>query len=505
MPFEYLDLLSPRITLFFKGHHTHTSVFSIILSIISYLSVTCLSIYFIYDYLVATNPSSFYYNRHINDTGKIDINSALFHFVSFDGLEPFDNKSINIIGLANVYSVDYDKKPNPENYDHWIYELCDDDNYSEIEKEYLIQVHKRDKKSYCLSKLYNSTTKKLITKKDENFKYPYLNHGASHPLHEFYGIFIQKCVNNSLNKMQCYDNETIDKIVYTQKTYSFFFEDKSVNVENYKNPLVPFLEEISGVLSTFTYVTNNLNFYPLSIQTNTGIMFDSLKIKNSFRFSTNEKLTYKSEETGLLGGVFFWIQNREEAYDRSYKKIQDLVASLGGTAKIILIFANIINYCYHEFIVINDFFLLNVISKKKIKNDMKTRRNINLSGTQLFCERSIDERRGGLLSNNKMITGQKINNVRKIFIPIHHYPTMSANKKKGISLFDIFWFKFNPRSNIVINILVKLRSKIISEENLCKIYWVYKKLKNNYIDKSVLLSKNISDNCDILQKLNEKV
>ena len=34
--------------------------------------------------------------------------------------------------------------------------------------------------------------------------------------------------------MQCYDNETIDKIVYTQKTYSFFFEDKSVNVENYK-------------------------------------------------------------------------------------------------------------------------------------------------------------------------------------------------------------------------------------------------------------------------------
>ena len=38
-----------------------------------------------------------------------------------------------------------------------------------------------------------------------------------------YGIFIQKCVNNSLNKMQCYDNETIDKIVYTQKTYSFFF------------------------------------------------------------------------------------------------------------------------------------------------------------------------------------------------------------------------------------------------------------------------------------------
>ena len=222
MPFEYLDLLSPRITLFFKGHHTHTSVFSIIISIIAYLSVTCLSIYFIYDYLVATNPSSFYYNRHINDTGKIDINSTLFHFVSFDGLEPFDNKSINIIGLANVYSVDYDKKPNPENYDHWIYELCDDDNYSEIEKEYLTQVHKRDKKSYCLSKLYNSTTKKLITKKDENFKYPYLNHGASHPLHEFYGIFIQKCVNNSLNEMKCYDNETIDKIVYTQKTYSFF-------------------------------------------------------------------------------------------------------------------------------------------------------------------------------------------------------------------------------------------------------------------------------------------
>lgn len=501
MPFEFLDLISPRITLFFKGHHTHTSVFSIILSIIAYFSVIGLSVYFIYEYLLATNPSSFYYNRHINDTGKTDIHSSLFHFVSFDGLEPFDNKSINIIGLANVYSVDYAKKPNPENYDHWIYELCEDENYSEIEKNYLLQVHNRDKKSYCLSKLYNSTTKKLITKKDKNFKYPYLNHGASHPLHEFYGIFIQKCVNNSLNENQCYDNEVIDRIVYTQKTYSLFFEDKSVNVENYKNPLITFLEEISGVLSTTTYSTNNLNFYPLSIQTNTGIMFDRVKSKQSFRFSTNEKLTYKTDAGGLLGGFFFWMQNREEAYDRSYKKIQDLVASLGGTAKIILIFANIINYCYHDFIVVNDFFLLSVTSKKKMKNEMKTTKNIRLTGTQLFCERSIDDRRGGLLSSNKISVGQKANNIKKIYIPIHYYPTLTKYKKKGISLFDIFWFKFNSKSSLVVKTLVKLRTKIISEENLCKIYWVYKKVKQNYNDKTVLIGNVLPSGSDTLHKL----
>lgn len=99
MTLEILDQLSPRITLMYKGHLCHTSLFSPVISIITYLLLLAISLFFIYKFLFESTPSSYLYNRHINDTGRFELNTSLFHFISFDGLEPFDNKTINIIGL----------------------------------------------------------------------------------------------------------------------------------------------------------------------------------------------------------------------------------------------------------------------------------------------------------------------------------------------------------------------------------------------------------------------
>ena len=72
---EFFDLLSPEITLYYKGKLSHSSNISGILTIISIIITLIFTIIFLED-LKRKNPSAFYYNRYIEDIKPIPYNSS---------------------------------------------------------------------------------------------------------------------------------------------------------------------------------------------------------------------------------------------------------------------------------------------------------------------------------------------------------------------------------------------------------------------------------------------
>ena len=60
MLFRKLDMLSPYITLYFKGGKKHSSNFSSILSIIAYIIVLITAIYYIIDFINENDPKAFF-------------------------------------------------------------------------------------------------------------------------------------------------------------------------------------------------------------------------------------------------------------------------------------------------------------------------------------------------------------------------------------------------------------------------------------------------------------
>ena len=112
--FSKLDLITPKISLFFKGKKTHSSVFSGILTLISYIIILIISVYFSLDLIKRQNPGVYFLNRFIEDAGFFPLNSSsMFHFFQFtledNSIDIVDFNAITIVGLEQyigTYTAD---------------------------------------------------------------------------------------------------------------------------------------------------------------------------------------------------------------------------------------------------------------------------------------------------------------------------------------------------------------------------------------------------------------
>ena len=520
----YLDFISPDIKLYYKGRTKHTSIFSIIISIISFIILLILSIIFSLDFFLHRNPTSFYYNRFVDDIGVFYLNhSSFFHFISFDNYSAYDRKAFSLVGVQNSIEATYVANNNESNFDHWIYDKCDKndiDKYYQFLNDYLVYFQN----GLCIKKFYNSTLRKVILYNESDFVYPTVEHGASSTNEIYYGVFIQRCQNNSEINSDCYDNRTIDNIIYSTISYSVFFIDHIIDIENYKHPFKYFFHQILNKYSTLSYTINVLNFQTLEIQTIAGIIFESQTKINTYKYDENEKIiSEKSVENlndNIFGAISLSMQNMQNIYSRKYKKLEDVAASIGGIIKIINVLSFIINYIFYKFQIIKDFnqdfnnnyfFLKNKfdksellsilkmktvnyfnkkklsrIGKTKISKDFFKQLNLEPKSNENFSEcksisynnyinnqeyKNIDNNNSSKLSNNNYYK----NNT--------HFDNLIQRVK--LNNYDIFCYligflHYRKTSKIkIMKNLIAHKRKIISEEEIFSLHYLVKSLQNN--------------------------
>ena len=142
-----LDFLSPDITLYHKGDHSHSSWMSGILSLIQVAIMIFVTIYYSLDLINHREPKSYFYYRFIENAGFYPLNaSSFFHFISIvtqsDSVTEysFDFLSFRIIGFDTYYAR-YIENPNLTNIDHWLYGKCD--NFLSMSKYQIFLIQKK--------------------------------------------------------------------------------------------------------------------------------------------------------------------------------------------------------------------------------------------------------------------------------------------------------------------------------------------------------------------------
>ena len=359
MIFRNLDFLSPPITLYHKGKRKHSSVISGIITIISYLIILACIIYYLIDFIEKTNPTSYFFNRYVEDAGIFPLNeSSIFHYINLISISPFDRRNEFDFNSIMIYGIQISIESYINCLDialinHWEYALCNyDEDLSNIKLKNLIDKNTFNK-SACIKKYYSSEEKRYFNKGESGFKFPTLEHGASHPNRTLYGIIIESCNNNSI-KNDCNPKEKIESF-FSKHALSLNFIDHYVDVLNYNEPIEPYIYTITdGITLSTTLTLNNLNFEPRLIRTHNGFILDHIEEEKSYSFLQNEKMTVNRQGKNIVTAFYFWMQNNMIYNERYYKKIQDSLSNMGGLGSFILLIGFVINSFVNPYIIILD-------------------------------------------------------------------------------------------------------------------------------------------------------
>ena len=388
------DMLSPPITLYFRGDDKHPSIFSGILTFVAYTIVFIFGVYYALEFINRENPTAYFFNRYIEDAGSYPVNaSSMFNFIQLVDTEsnepvPLDFEIFRIVGFDEAYAdtvlkdaegKDYVQRKFTE-FNHWLYGPCNNDSDTEG-IGYLID-HKYYEQSACIRRYYDKDKDKYFSTGESGFRWPIVEKGTSNPERTFYGIILAKCnINDGIGSKigaTCKDNTAITNAI-NKNSVIMQLIDQYADVLNYEMPFKKYFYAVTTALTLNNYIINHINFNPAMMVTHNGIFFDNVLEEPAYFFTQNEKQTILPEGGvqiyDCLLGFYFWMQNTLQYYERNYKRLQDILSDIGGISSIVLTAAEIINAAVSGFIILLDTEDL-VLSKEK---ENYTDKDVNIS------------------------------------------------------------------------------------------------------------------------------
>ena len=540
-----IDLLSPSITLYTNGNLRHSSIFSGIFTIAAYTFLIGMGCYYAIDLIQRNNPSALYLNRYDKDSVSFLLNSNyMFNFIQVldnkkDLKVAVDFDSFRIFGIREYIEKYTTSNRDISQYEHWLYGNCNNESDTKgIDN--LITMDDHFNESACISKYFNKKEKKYYNTNEQGFIWPSVDNDFSNPNKTFYGIIVEQCRNDSLKN----DCKPIEEIKKYESSHSILIRiiDYYTNIYNYDEPLTKYFLGIPNGIYPDSYTINNLNFNPVIIETHNGYFFDNLIEEFSYFFDKDEKevANWKIDNEGIYACFYFWVQNGIQYYKRTYKRLQDILAEIGGLSNCILFIATILNKLVSQYITILDlenlligvnhkssnniffsirknYFEGNIKNKvhydkkeeedekNSIKNIINTGKKFNSASENITIKndrynKSILTK--NIMSNNYLTNINNINDYIKVLNKEKEVNKLGLKSNKKIEYYqpiqknffgflDYLLFIFcNKRNNILI--YEEFRRKVLSEEHIIKNYFIICELLNKNQHKATKIKKKYS-------------
>ena len=363
MIIKKIDFLSPSITFYYKGAQSHSSILSGILSIISIIIIIIFAVYFFLEIIERKNPKGYYYNTFVDDVGEYPINSSsFFHYISmYEESSNKIDKGINftyfrIIGLDTYYHY-YLRDKNITKFNHWLYGYCN--NGSDIQG--IEDLIKEDDfyKSACIKKYFDSSDQRYYLVGDRKFRWPIIAHGTYHPNKTFYSVIVEKCKEETIGNIlgdnyHCSNEDEMNQLFSLRGAFHFYFLDSYVDLLNFTHPNTKYFYRVENGIDKDNYSVNHININPTTIKTNKGLLFDNIIEEYGYNYDRNDVMTYSTGIDNIYMAYYLWLSNRMFFYERTYKKVQEVISNIGGIIEVVYFLALMINNLYNNYITFCD-------------------------------------------------------------------------------------------------------------------------------------------------------
>jgi hypothetical protein len=477
--FGFLNILGYKPELFTKTRDRVQSNLGWIMSIISILTCLAFTIYFFIEFFSRTNLSVL---KRENSEFEKYLSTKDFPIMMKIGLANGSPIGANITYPVVTFWQFYPQNDGHPNITFLKLEQCQEKHFGSY--GYLF-MSSEFKDYLCLSQDNNTESSLYGVQGD-------VKNGYSNIL-----IYMTRCVNESVNNpgVICEANNKIDELFSAQSPNLLLtYPDYSLEHNNLTNPLKINLKlERLGFPPKVKY-RHDLNFQKVNYNSDDGYIFRNSK---SFFSTGYESLTSKI----FMGSKFFIeesygltllsLYEKEQVYDRSYLKLQIVIANVGGFVKSIIIFSNlIINYLTYQYHLFNLFYLflydecesdhieskMNFmeLSNKHIKNDTQLRKiEINKNIKEL----NIDKEKKIYLPNqiSRPNVVQLEQNNKLMIKPLDFKIEKSKSNYKNLSFFEALRCNCCVKANSNKFFLLKYENYFrshLSVENLirCSIY-----------------------------------
>ena len=382
---NFIDFISPPITLYHLERRTHTSKIGGSLVLIMLTIILLYISFLVYNLIWHKNITSIFHKQFQVEPGNYSFNSSsLFHFIKLfspDNGGYFDKYNSKYIRIYTTYSYSNFSYNDSDLvfYDHWVYDSCQNNIDNKDIDPSLFPHYVNFTNAACIRFYYNSTEKKYYHLNDKNFFWPYLENGLSQINNLYLTTIVQKCTNSSSNKIlgECSPQKEIDEYLSKYTSTFLFFTDIRIVPTNYENPIQKYLNMISiGINKKYTFVENYIHYAPLILRTKEGNIFGSTKDINTFYFDFNSEASKDNNNNFTIVKFYHIMNNNIQIYERIYKNAFDLLSEIGGVIQIIFYIFFWINYIYNKYIVAYDTYSLFFFVQDEDLNHKKGLRNI---------------------------------------------------------------------------------------------------------------------------------
>lgn len=227
------------------------------------------------------------------------------------------------------------------------------------------------------------------------FQNPYISVNST-----LVGIKFKKCSKQSNPNCPDNVNELVDS-TFIGPT----FLNTYIDWQNYFNPIKYIDKSVIYQLGSRLHQTVRINIIGSYITTDYGWILEDKKLESSFLFQSLD-YSFTIDDQGILkdyvASFFFVSENIKLNNIRSYMKVQELFAQLGGLANVLRIIFKIISFNHIRFTYLNYIFSLIINTNNKTNyNSNNLKKNLDCSNMSLFNNQENFLESSGILNENK--------------------------------------------------------------------------------------------------------
>ena len=359
MPSKFLDfitnsdVLGSEIKLYNmeKSGTRHQTLFGGLMSIVVVALSFGASIFFFMDIILRANPKAYQVTRFVDDVPKLSFDkSGMFFGIQYTNprdlkINLYDERAISFYGMMKTFKTgtivsEYLLEKCLYSRDFvGMFDLFTPDYEQDVNSTYL-----------CVSTMVVNNVK--ILKDDPKYEAPYTVHGMGSKSQDpiFFEVGANRCKNTTANNNFCYPDEKIAEML-VGSNYKINFVDNMFDTNNYQQPVAMFVHQIDGQASPNNFAANYMNLLNIQFRTHNGLVFDNIDELESFHFNDRVEIVSSiTEGSPYIGRIFMFrleLQNTPVVYERYYARVQEVMGSIGGVLKFILVAAKLINYFFN--------------------------------------------------------------------------------------------------------------------------------------------------------------